>query len=159
VDNISEARLIQVAPELARRIRQLAAALDADGVELHVTSGYRNYSAQSILYAMGRTSLGPIVTDAKPGYSMHNFGLAVDVDPFVDGKPDWDENSPEWAAVLSKFGSFGLASGSQWCHIKDLPHLYPVEVPATPDDNIRYLFESGGVEAVWKEFQMQEEHL
>jgi hypothetical protein len=63
-----------------------------------VTSGPRTNQAE--LYAQGRTTPGPIITDAKPGESAHEFGEAVDAYPTLDkGKtivtdyshPAWDE--------------------------------------------------------------------
>jgi peptidoglycan LD-endopeptidase CwlK len=39
-----------------------------------------------------RTAPGKIVTNAKGGYSNHNFGLAVDVVPFEEGTLNWNTN-------------------------------------------------------------------
>ena len=48
--------------------------------------GFRSYAKQQDLYNKGRTTKGPIVTYAKPGYSNHNFGMALDLGIFIDGK-------------------------------------------------------------------------
>ena len=47
--------------------------------EVFITDGYRSHEEQAELYAKGRTKPGQIVTYAKPGWSWHNFGLAIDV--------------------------------------------------------------------------------
>jgi LAS superfamily LD-carboxypeptidase LdcB len=54
-------------------------------------SGYRSLSEQAALYAKGRTAAeisariskhgaGGAVTDAPPGSSAHNYGLAIDIE-------------------------------------------------------------------------------
>jgi peptidoglycan LD-endopeptidase CwlK len=147
MDSISEARLAQVHPELSRRIHQLAEMLP---YMLRVTQGLRTYAEQNALYDQGRTTPGKIVTEAKGGYSMHNFGLAVDVVPMsASGQPDWNDKDAQWAEILAKAPACGLAEGAAWRTFPDEPHLYPQEVPASPDDNMRYLFNEGGVQAVW----------
>jgi len=40
-----------------------------------------------------------IVTHARPGHSMHNFGLAFDVVPLNAGKPIWNVSDPVWQRV------------------------------------------------------------
>jgi len=49
-----------------------------EGLGLLVTCGLRTFPEQARLYAQGRTRPGRIVTNAKPGQSYHNFGLAFD---------------------------------------------------------------------------------
>jgi peptidoglycan L-alanyl-D-glutamate endopeptidase CwlK len=46
------------------------------GAESYVLiSGNRTYAEQDALYAKGRTTTGPVVTNARAGYSNHNFGI------------------------------------------------------------------------------------
>ena len=72
--------------EAAEALRGLQQAATAEGVAVLAISGYRPYSHQSELYS-GYTSLyGPGLADtisARPGYSEHQTGLAVDI-----GAPD-----------------------------------------------------------------------
>lgn len=154
MDVVSESRLSQVHPVLAARIRQLYSILLVDGTEIHVTQGLRTYAQQSQLYGQGRTSPGPIVTDAHAGYSMHNFGLAVDLDPFNAEIPDWNAADVHWQDMLDKALTCKLAEGAKWRTFPDKPHFYPVEIPADPDDNMRYLFSEGGLQAVWSEYAL-----
>jgi peptidoglycan L-alanyl-D-glutamate endopeptidase CwlK len=150
MDPISESRLSQVHPELARRIHQLEQYMIAEGIEIRVVQGLRTYAEQDAIYAQGRTTPGKIVTKAPGGYSMHNFGLAVDVAPFRNGQPDWDASDSEWQLLLAKALTCGLAEGARWTHVQeDNPHLYPQELPASPSDTMRSLMASGGLQAVW----------
>lgn len=151
MDTHSEARLAAVHPELSRRVHQLA---DMLSFPLCVTQGLRTYPQQDALYQQGRTTPGSIVTEAKAGYSMHNFGLAVDVAPMDGFQIDWNGKDAKWAEILAKASTCGLAEGATWRTFPDEPHLYPTECPANPDDNLRYLFAEGGLEAVWKEFSL-----
>jgi peptidoglycan LD-endopeptidase CwlK len=149
MDAHSEARLADVHPELARRVRQLA---DQLSFQLVVTQGLRTYPQQDALYQQGRTTPGAIVTKAPAGHSMHNMALAVDVAPSDGmGGIDWTGKSPKWEELLAKAPSCGLAEGAEWRTFPDEPHLYPQELPANPDDNLRYLFNEGGLVSVWKE--------
>jgi peptidoglycan L-alanyl-D-glutamate endopeptidase CwlK len=65
---------------------------------------------QAALYAQGRTTPGRIVTNAKPGQSAHNYGLAIDIVPLVNGKPDWTGDDAVWQQV----GKLGMAAGLEW---------------------------------------------
>lgn len=86
-----------------------------------VTCTLRSSAEQTALYAQGRTAPGHIVTDAKAGQSAHNYGLALDVVPMVNGKPDWNGADPVWATV----GKLGQAAGLEWL---GAPHSQFVEM-------------------------------
>jgi hypothetical protein len=90
------------------------------GIDLRVTDGFRTVAEQDKLYAKGRTAPGSIVTKARGGYSNHNFGLAIDVVPFENGKLNWDtQNYP----LIGKIGiSRGLEWGGNWNFV-DKPHF------------------------------------
>lgn len=158
MDNISEARLAEVHPELARRVRQLSGKCEANNIQIRVSQGLRTWDQQDLLYSQGRTAAGKIVTDAPGGYSMHNFGLAVDVVPALDGfpafTPDWNSMDSRWQQVLMLGKTCQLAEGAQWRTFPDRPHLYPEELQPNPDDTMRWHFREGGMEAVWKELNL-----
>lgn len=102
--------------DLDPRMKPLAVAFltacKAAGLDVLVTCTLRGMDEQAALYAQGRTTKGRIVTNAKPGSSAHNFGLAVDVVPMVNGKPYWDftRTDPIW----TKVGELGQAAGLEW---------------------------------------------
>ncbi len=94
------------------------------GIDLIVTCTLRSNFEQAVLYAQGRTAPGKIVTRAQPGQSAHNWGLAIDVVPVVNGKPCWEDNNPVWQEI----GSIGLARGMEWYGVPgaafhELPHF------------------------------------
>lgn len=82
-------------PEYTRRLLDLLAECEAQGQHFIANSGFRSFQEQAKLYFQGRTTPGPIVTNAGPGRSAHNFGIAVDVvrdaDLVLAGlQPRWD---------------------------------------------------------------------
>ncbi|WP_207758907.1 RHS repeat-associated core domain-containing protein, partial [Flavobacterium aurantiibacter] len=90
------------------------------GIDLRVTDGFRSVEEQDKLYAKGRTAPGNIVTKARGGYSNHNFGLAVDVVPFENGKLNWE--TKKWD-IIGRIGeSRGLEWGGRWKFL-DRPHF------------------------------------
>lgn len=64
------------------------------------------------------------MTNAKPGQSYHNFGLAIDF--FIvsdDGKKAiWTVNS-KWQRVAAIGKELGFIWGGDWTSFKDYPHL------------------------------------
>ena len=87
-----------------------------------ITDGMRTPAEQDELYAQGRTKPGKIVTNAKGGQSMHNFGLAIDV-AFISpaGVPQWNELLYKKMAVIAR--KLGFEWGGDWIGFKDMPHF------------------------------------
>lgn len=97
------------------------------GLEYKAICGTRSWEEQARIYALGRTVPGKIVTKAPPGYSMHNFGLALDCGVFRDGKY-LDETDPKTASAMHKkagaiASSHGLRWGGNFKTITDEPHF------------------------------------
>ena len=92
-----------------------------EGIEVIITSTFRDFEAQNALYAQGRTSSGKRVTNAKGGDSFHNHRVAFDFVPVVNGKAVWnDEKLFEHCGVIAE--SYGLEWGGRFKSIHDLPH-------------------------------------
>ncbi len=72
MDPLSEAKLVDVAPELAGKIRSLAEMMDLAGDPVRVMAGFRDYSLQAALFEQGRMLGGTVVTNARPGASWHD---------------------------------------------------------------------------------------
>jgi peptidoglycan L-alanyl-D-glutamate endopeptidase CwlK len=101
-----------------------AAALER-GIDLFLTGTYRTFEEQDALYAQGRTKPGRKVTNAKGGWSWHNFRRAFDVairDFPGDTTPDDVYDGP-WALVGALGEHLGLEWGGRWPHGADLPHF------------------------------------
>lgn len=120
-DAVSQSKINNLHPKIRPYAQQLINEAYRQGIKLRITSGTRSYAEQAALYAKGRTAPGPIVTNAKPGYSFHNFGLALDVVPMVNGKPAW--NYSDWAKIGSIGKSIGFSWGGDWTSFKDKPHF------------------------------------
>jgi len=70
--------------ETAQALERLFAAIKQTGLNLMLSSGYRSYSYQVSLYNGYVQTMGQATADtqsARPGYSEHQTGLAVDVEP------------------------------------------------------------------------------
>lgn len=105
------------------------------GINVQISAGMRTYAEQTRLYNQGRTTPGNIVTNARAGYSNHNFGLAVDY--FLvshDGTVGhWDINRDmnasgvaDWLEVARIAKSLGFEWGGDWKSFVDYPHLQMV---------------------------------
>lgn len=93
------------------------------GIDLLVTSTYRDNEAQDALYAQGRRTGGLIVTKAKGGESYHNYRCAVDVVPLVNGKCVWDTLNPIWRDVSRLGKAAGLEWAGDWARFTECPHF------------------------------------
>lgn len=90
----------------------------------------RTFKEQDELYAIGRTKAGKKVTNAKGGYSYHNYGLALDIVLIVDQKTAvWDiksdfdaDGKADWMQVVHIFKSHGWDWGGDW-KFTDYPHF------------------------------------
>lgn len=81
------------------------------GVTLLVTCTLRSPEDQKSLYEHGRSA-------AKPGESAHNFGLAMDVVPIVNGKPKFEQESDEFRIFGEESRRAGLAwDGGDHCEL------------------------------------------
>lgn len=86
------------------------------GILLLYFSGYRNNDQQNILYQKYLRGEGGIA--AKPGYSWHNYGRAVDLVPVKEsGENAW--NSELYPAINILAKRYGL----KWMGWTDSPHF------------------------------------
>ena len=97
-------------PEFRTLVDPWLAACSAAGLDILVTCTLRTNEQQAALYDQGRSNPGRIVTNAQPGQSAHNYGLALDVVPIVNGKADWSGSSPSW----QQLAKLGQGAGLDW---------------------------------------------
>lgn len=121
VDERSEKVIATLLPELRPMARALVQKAANAGIVIRVLSGLRTYEEQAALYAQGRTAPGTIVTNARAGYSNHNFGIVFDIGVFEGNRylPD----SPKYKAVGTLGQDLGLEWGGNWKTIVDQPHF------------------------------------
>lgn len=66
---------------------------------------------------------GRWATNAGPAESWHNYGLAFDACPLVDGACVWDEDDPLWNVYAECVREVGLSWGGDWGkRRRDMPH-------------------------------------
>ena len=108
-------------PEMQEKVKAFIERCDQAGIDLLVTSTYRDFESQTALYAQGRTTPGNKVTNAKAGESFHNYRIAVDVVPIINGKADW--NSKRWDEIGAIGESCGLEWAGRWKSFKETAHF------------------------------------
>jgi len=128
--------LTELRPEMRRLVDPFLDELTAAGIDYIVTCTLRTFGEQMDCWNQGRLTPGPIVTNAKPGQSAHNYGMAIDIVPSINGKPDWDGKHPIWQTI----GDFGQARGLEWY---GAPGSAFVEFPHFQLKNWRELINSG----------------
>jgi peptidoglycan L-alanyl-D-glutamate endopeptidase CwlK len=113
--NLLKPKVKALALELQKRVKEI-------GIDIVFTCTSRTKTAQDKLFAQGRTAPGKIVTRAKGGESMHNYGVAFDICPVINRKAVW--NDTELFNKVGKIGkSIGLEWGGAWKKISDKPHF------------------------------------
>lgn len=91
------------------------------GIEILITSTYRDNESQNALYAQGRTAPGKKVTNAKGGQSFHNYRCAFDFVPLVNGKAQWNDLTLfKRCGVIAK--RVGLEWAGDWVSFKEYAH-------------------------------------
>lgn len=125
-------KLKKIHPSLISELTDIYDEILARGVNIRITDSLRTMERQSELYAQGRTKPGPRVTNAKPGQSYHNFGMAIDFALLLPGnkRVSWDLNldlnnnqQKDWDEVVAVFKHFGWDWGGNWTSFKDYPHF------------------------------------
>lgn len=117
---INSRKISDLHPVVARKCQDFIDKCEAAGIDVIITSTYRDNESQAAIYAQGRTKAGPIVTNAKPGQSWHQWRVAFDFVPIKNGKADWN-NILTFAKCGEIAESVGLEWGGRW-KMKDYPH-------------------------------------
>lgn len=104
-------------PYFRDRIAELIAVCKNQGIELAVVESYRTHAKQMEYFGMGRK-----YTRSKGGNSKHQYGLAVDVVPVIDGKAVWD-NHALWRRIGVNGERLGLRWGGRWRAPYDPAHF------------------------------------
>ncbi len=122
---INSRNINDLLPAVASRCHAFIGACNLTGVDVIITTTYRDFESQDALYAQGRTSPGKKVTNAKGGDSIHNYGRAFDFVPTRNGKPVWGYkgvDSELWLKCGIIAESVGLEWGGRWKTLIDRPH-------------------------------------
>lgn len=113
------------------------------GVSVLTYCTWRGPTAQERLYARGRSvdgvnyrgirGRGPgfYVTMARPWSSSHQYGVAWDAVPMVDGKPDWSyadvnrdqkPDEPWWNVMVEEAETLGIEWAGRWNRFREYVH-------------------------------------
>jgi peptidoglycan L-alanyl-D-glutamate endopeptidase CwlK len=106
---INSRKLEDLNPKVKPLVEAFIAKCHEEGIDVLITSTYRDAESQNALYAQGRTTPGNKVTNAKAGQSFHNWKCAADFTPLVNGKPDWNNTS-----LFDKCGEIAEKCGLEW---------------------------------------------
>ena len=124
-------------PIVADLCRKFITECKAQGITILITCTYRDYATQNALYAQGRTKPGRKVTNARGGYSYHNFHVAFDFVPIVNGKAQWhDDHTFTHCGEIGE--KLGLEWAGRWIKFKETAHMQ-----LTQGHNLAY-FRAGG---------------
>lgn len=107
------------------------------GVRLRFSHTLRSFKEQEKLYSLGRSEPGKIVTNARQGLSIHNYGLAFDIVLLIDKdlngsfeSASWDINTDfdndkiaDWIEIVNHFKNLGWTWGGDWKSFSDYPHF------------------------------------
>lgn len=111
---INSRKIEDLHPVVADKVRKFKSECERLGIDLLITSTFRDNKSQEELYAQGRTKPGDVVTNAKPGQSFHNWKVAVDVVPLRNGKPVWGTTTPTDKELWERVGKIGESVGLEW---------------------------------------------
>ena len=119
---INSRDLMMLKPRVKNMANDLIMKCKECGIDLLVTSTYRDIESQNALYAIGRTLPGKKVTNAKGGQSFHNYQVAFDVVPIVNGKAMWSDEDT-WKKIGAIGVSIGLEWAGNWHSFREFPHF------------------------------------
>lgn len=125
--------------DFQKRVRGWLVEMQNSRIQPLIYCGRRSMEEQAMLYAQGRSRPGKIITQAKPGQSYHNYGLAFDWVPLRTGKGDlldtnWDDETAfrlgEHVGLTFDLAAISWETGhlqdGQYASWRDIPHS-PVE--------------------------------
>lgn len=148
-------RLEDLVPEVQARAREHVVRCADAGIELLIYCTLRDTHEQARLFRQSRTreqvqakidqyksrgfpvlgqilkdvgpqKSGPKVTGAGPGESFHQYSMAYDCVPVLNGKPVWS-SSGEGGKIWAKVGELGKKTGLEWAgdwtSFREFPHF------------------------------------
>lgn len=141
LDQPSISRLAELFPPFAEKMRIVYELIYKKyGLHMRATCGLRTFEDQDELYCQGRPGYpGKIVTNARGGESIHNFGLAIDScfrgnDPYLvntSGSAIWKDfgeicqmQDMEWGGVWPSLGDKDHVEFKFGFSIKELQEMY-----------------------------------
>lgn len=154
MDKITLQRIELIHPVLRDEVREIYDVICervSKKAAVRFTHTLRTFKEQAEIYAKGRTAPGKIVSNARPGRSWHNYGMAVDIVLLVGGGALWDirtdfdgDGRPDWMEAVQVFKEYGWEAGIDW-KFSDPPHFQ--KTLGNTIDQMHKRFLSGKVDA------------
>ena len=123
-------------PPLLEKMDRLIQACAARKVSARPISGFRTWEEQQELFDKGRKTKGETVTNAPPGWSAHNYGIAIDFE------------ADDYSVLAEEAVKVGLDSGMYWCDPKHVQ--FPLNLLGIKWLTLIALYKDGGLSAVWR---------
>ena len=104
---------------------ELCEEISAQGLPFKVWETLRATTTQRAYYAKGRTSPGTKITNARPGFSPHEWGFAMDLVLNIPKINPWD-TSIDMMGYWNRMGELAESKGLEWggrWRFKDYPHI------------------------------------
>lgn len=118
---INSRKIEDLDPKVQKLCKEFIQRCDKEGIDVIITSTYRDFESQNELYSQGRTKPGKKVTNAKAGQSFHNFRVAFDFVPIINGKAQWGDISLfKRCGAIAKL--IGLEWAGDWVSFKEYAH-------------------------------------
>ena len=114
----------------------LSAAIRDRGTRMVCNSAYRTIAQQAVLYSHYRNGRCGIVAAAKPGYSNHNSGLAIDIEDAQGWRPYLERHGWRWIGAFDPmhFDFKGKSVDLRSLSIKSFQTLWNSNNPGSPLD-------------------------
>ncbi len=118
---VNSRQISDLHPKVQTLCKRFIEMCKTKGIDVIITSTYRDFASQDALFAQGRTKPGKKVTNARAGQSYHNFRCAFDFVPIVNGKAVWNDTG-----LFTKCGEIaelvGLEWAGRWTKFKEMAH-------------------------------------
>jgi len=98
-------------PTVRDKVTAVQTQLDAESIPMKIFEGYRSPQRQAYLYAQGRTTRGPKVTNADAWKSYHQYGVAADFVRFENGNWNWNDSSAQDKAQWDRYHQIARDNG------------------------------------------------
>ncbi|MBE5799258.1 MAG: D-alanyl-D-alanine carboxypeptidase family protein [Clostridiales bacterium] len=132
---------IYMQPKAAAALEELFAGAKADGLTLLATSGFRSYSTQKAIFERKLETMSEKAANAsvaKPGYSEHQTGLAMDVEGLS-------------SLGIGLVDDFGETPEGKWLAENCHEYGFIIRYPKGKTDITGYIYEPWHVRYVGKE--------
>jgi len=124
-DSISIKRINTLHPQLVDSAMRVFNKARSKGIPLYIMWGTRSMGDQQVMYRYGRDLPGKIITNNRPGYSAHNYGLALDfclywnkvLFTWEDVYERWYWRQ-RWLKVVFMFEEEGWDTGWRWTNFE-----------------------------------------